>query len=82
MYMYSASDRARIRAGFFLRGESIAAWARNRGFTPNMVYQVLSGRCHAGRGTSHQIAVALGLKPDDLYGLEGKEALASKEGVM
>ncbi|WP_350339831.1 DNA-binding protein [Roseateles subflavus] len=56
-------DLARVKQEFYLRGESIASWARDRDFPLTTVYQVLSGRCHALRGDSHRIAVALGLKP-------------------
>ncbi|MFG6468185.1 DNA-binding protein [Roseateles sp. BYS87W] len=56
------SDLSRVREDFFLRGESVADWARNHAFPVNAVYQVLNGHCQARRGRSHQIAVALGLK--------------------
>ena len=55
-------ELARVRAGFVQRGESIADWARQHGFPPNAVYQVLSGYTSGMRGTAHQIAVALGVK--------------------
>jgi gp16 family phage-associated protein len=58
------SDLNRVKDEFFHRGESIADWAEQHGFSSNAVYQVLSGRCQATRGESHRIAVALGLKTE------------------
>lgn len=54
---------ARARAQFVARGESVADWARKRGYGTTLVYHILAGRCHCQRGASHEIAVALGLKP-------------------
>jgi len=48
---------------FEITGISVAEWARVRGFSTGLVYQVLDGRRKCMRGQSHQIAVALGLKP-------------------
>lgn len=64
MYMAKIceTELIRVKDEFFARGETIAEWARQHGFTSNAVYQVLSGRCQASRGDSHLIAVALGLK--------------------
>lgn len=59
----TTADLERVRNGFFLRGESVADWARQNGYSTTLVYQVLSGRCKAMRGDSHRVAVALGLKP-------------------
>ncbi|MDR8258364.1 DNA-binding protein, partial [Acinetobacter baumannii] len=44
------------------RGLSIADWARQNGFTPELVHQVLNSNKIPVRGKSHQIAVKLGLK--------------------
>ncbi|MDT8992677.1 DNA-binding protein [Curvibacter sp. APW13] len=54
---------AQVKSAFEARGESIAEWARGRGFSLHMVYAVLAGRCRAKRGQGHQISIALGLKP-------------------
>ena len=54
--------RKNVKDSFETRGESIAEWARNRGFQRHLVYAVLSGKCRAKRGQGHLIAVALGLK--------------------
>lgn len=53
---------AEARAGFDERGESIAAWAREHGFSRSLVYMVLAGRKKCIRGDSHKIAVLLGMK--------------------
>jgi gp16 family phage-associated protein len=53
----------RIRTDFFLKGISIADWAREHQFSQDLVYAVLSGRSKGTRGESHRIAIALGLKP-------------------
>ncbi|MCY3197938.1 DNA-binding protein, partial [Acinetobacter baumannii] len=42
-------------------GLSIADWARQNGFTPELVHQVLNSNKIPFRGKSHQIAVKLGL---------------------
>ncbi|MBD8544468.1 DNA-binding protein [Oxalobacteraceae sp. CFBP 8761] len=47
---------------FKFRGVSVAEWARQNGFTPSLVYQVLRGQSVPSRGKSHTIAVRLGMK--------------------
>jgi gp16 family phage-associated protein len=54
----------RKRDEFFLKGMSIADWARLHQFRQDLVYAVLSGRSKCTRGESHRIAVRLGLKPE------------------
>ena len=44
------------------RGLSIADWARQNGFSPELVHQVLNSNKIPVRGKSHEIAVKLGLK--------------------
>lgn len=44
------------------RGVTISEWALERSFNPALVYQVLAGTRKAVRGSSFQIAVALGMK--------------------
>jgi|SRR5690606_3462039 len=51
-----------VRKAFEESGICIADWARENGFSPRMVYQVLEGRRKCIRGQSHRIAVALGIK--------------------
>lgn len=57
------NELSQARQRFESRGESIAEWSRNHGFSRHLVYAVLSGRCVAKRGQAHHIAVALSLKP-------------------
>jgi len=47
---------------FRVDGASVASWAIKHGFSPALVYAVLSGRRKCLRGKSHEIAIALGLK--------------------
>lgn len=75
---------AEVRQEFACRGLSIAAWARANGFSPPLVYQVLSGRKQAARGQSHEIAVALTLKigeAGELQDLPFGKALARKNHI-
>ncbi|HHP8808142.1 TPA: DNA-binding protein [Acinetobacter baumannii] len=51
-----------VRSELQKRGLSIADWARQNGFTPELVHQVLNSNKIPVRGKSHQIAVNLGLK--------------------
>lgn len=50
------------RAVFFHDGVSMKSWAEARGFNPDLVYQVLTGRRKCLRGQSHSIAKELGMK--------------------
>jgi len=52
------------KAEFEAAGEAPAHWADARGFRRSDVYRVLNGLSPCKRGTFHQIAVGLGLKPD------------------
>jgi len=53
-----AAAKARIVA----QGITIAGWAETNGFSRQLVYAVLGGRKACHYGTTHNIAVALGLK--------------------
>lgn len=48
-----------------LQGVTTTQWAAERGYTRNEVYRVLNGQAKAHYGKAHQIAVELGMKPDD-----------------
>lgn len=63
-------DASTAKKLFELSGTSVAEWARVRGFSTGLVYQVLEGRRKCMRGQSHQIAVALGLKQGLVLGIE------------
>lgn len=56
-------DPARIPAvRARLQAEGVSTWARNNGFQPKLVHEILSGTRPCTRGQSHQIALALNLK--------------------
>ena len=58
------------RSLFEASGLSVAEWARRKGFSTGLVYQVLDGQRKCLRGQSHQIAVALGLKQGEAMEVE------------
>lgn len=58
----NANYAKRARHYFEESGIPVAEWARAKGFSSGLVYQVLEGKRKCLRGQSHQIAVALGLK--------------------
>lgn len=41
-------------------------WARQHGFNPSSVSQVLNGRNSGARGVGHKIAVMLGIKDGEI----------------
>ena len=47
----------KVRDEFLARGVSIAEWARQRGYSRALVYQVLRGNKKCLRGQSHRIAL-------------------------
>lgn len=55
-------DASHAKDLFEQTGISVAEWARVRGFSTGLVYQVLEGNRKCLRGQSHRIAIALGLK--------------------
>lgn len=63
--------RAQIRDEFARKGWSISAWARDNGYSPNMVIAILGDketnpRLKCLRGDAHNIAVQLGLKAGEV----------------
>lgn len=54
------------REAILRSGIPITQWAMAHGFSPALVFEVLSGRRRASRGQSHRIAVALGLKEGEI----------------
>ena len=59
--------RQQIRDEFAANGVPYSAWARQRGYSPNMVIAILADneahlRLKCLRGDAHNIAVQLGLK--------------------
>ncbi len=52
-----------VQQWFREQGLTIAHWAAEHGFNAALTYAVVGGRRACLRGQSHEIAVALGLKP-------------------
>jgi gp16 family phage-associated protein len=59
---FKARSPQEIRTELKKHGISITCWAKRRGFSPGLVYQVLAGRLKCKHGDAHRVAVALGLK--------------------
>lgn len=62
------------RAELRRKGVSITQWAMSNGYSPNLVFEVLSGRRNPTLGQTHRIAVALGLKAGEIV-TDSKNAL-------
>lgn len=63
--------RAQVRDEFARKGSSISAWARDHGYSSNMVIAILADdemnpRLKCLRGDAHNIAVQLGLKAGEV----------------
>ena len=64
--------RAQVREEFASKGWSISAWARDNGYSPNMVIAIVNDddrnpRLKCLRGDAHNIAVELGLKEGQVF---------------
>lgn len=64
--------RQQIKDEFAAAGVSYTAWARQRGYTPNRVIEIINDdernpRLKCLRGESHNIAVELGLKKGRVF---------------
>ena len=64
--------RAQVRGEFARKGWSISAWARDNGYSPNMVIAIVNDddrnpRLKCLRGDAHNIAVELGLKRGQVF---------------
>ena len=64
--------RQQIRDEFAANGVSYSAWARQRGYSPNMVIAIVNDddrnpRLKCLRGDAHNIAVELGLKAGRVF---------------
>lgn len=69
-----------IRREFALRGIAVSSWAREMGFSPGLVHQVLAGRLRCVRGQAHQVAVLLGLKAGKLGDIDDLPFPTGKKG--
>lgn len=55
-----------VRINMDKEGINVASWAREHGYKPEAVYDVLRGKAKGRRGVSHNIAVSLGIKDGKL----------------
>lgn len=51
-----------VKEDFLASGISIAEWARENHFSPDLVYRILKNNRIPMRGESHKIAIKLGVK--------------------
>ncbi|MBM7407083.1 MULTISPECIES: DNA-binding protein [Sphingomonas] len=72
--------RAAVHATMRSRGQTIASWADEHGYSRRTVYHVLSGRLQGHFGISHNIAVRLGLKAGEVDPAAEPAALAQDQG--
>ncbi len=54
--------REQVIEEFSRKGISVSKWAKQNGFSPSTVASILQGKRQARIGTSHNIAVKLGIK--------------------
>jgi len=66
----SIKTLAEAREEFDMQGLSISGWARENGFSANLVFDILGGRKKCLRGQSHRIAVTLGIKQGIIDGIK------------
>lgn len=64
-------NRAQVREEFARKGLTISSWAKNHGYSSNMVIAILADneanlRIKCLRGDAHNIAVQLGLKEGEV----------------
>ncbi|RKR66318.1 gp16 family phage-associated protein [Acidovorax sp. 94] len=74
--------RAQVRDEFARKGWSISGWAKQNGYSPNMVIAILADneanlRLKCLRGDAHNIAVQLGLKEGEISRAVGARQLAA-----
>ena len=62
-----------IRVEWLRTGTSQADWARQHGFNPATVSQVMTGKNTCARGVGHRIAVTLGIKEGEIVEDEGRD---------
>lgn len=61
-FRFPPEQLAAAKGRIVAQGVTIAGWAEANGFNRYLVYAVLGGRKACHYGTTHNIAVALGLK--------------------
>lgn len=52
----------KVKQLFHAAGVAISTWAEDNGYTRHQVYMVINGQFKGRRGTSHEIAIKLGMK--------------------
>lgn len=52
----------RVKELFQAEGVAISSWAEANGYSRHQVYCVINGQFKGRRGTSHEIAIKLGMK--------------------
>jgi gp16 family phage-associated protein len=62
--MFDSKSTQKIKRTFEMKGVTFREWCSEHRFDPSVVSKVLNGHYRCVRGKRHQIAVALGLKPD------------------
>jgi gp16 family phage-associated protein len=58
---------AQVKAQFRREGKTFTQFAEEHGYTRNAVYRVLNGFDKGHYGKAHEIAVKLGLKPEQQH---------------
>ncbi len=62
----NALSAQEVRNRLRCRGQTVSGWARDNGFTPRLVFDVLDGRLKGNYGKAHRAAVMLGVKAGEL----------------
>jgi gp16 family phage-associated protein len=60
--MITTQQREATKRRIHSQGKTLNQWAVENGFRPIEVYRLLDGTLKGRNGTSHNVAVALGLK--------------------
>ena len=82
--MTKTLNHTQAKAALSRQGISVAQWAREGSFSEALVREILAGRKKCGYGSSHNIAIALGMKhgvPTTRPGRTARHAQAGSAGV-
>lgn len=63
--MITTQQREATKRRIHSQGKTLNQWALENGFRPIEVYRLLDGTLKGRNGTSHNVAVALGLKKSE-----------------
>ena len=61
-WLIMSKSITQVKEEFSSSGISIASWARDNNFSPDLVYRILNNNRIPLRGKSHEIAVKFGMK--------------------